>query len=137
MTPGESDSGSPKHPSSKNVDSIEGKNPHGLDPLASSKTSSGHPAKAEHATNGYDSGVDDGSSSDPENDPIYPLREGYTRKLIRMKYCPPDEFDDTFDETAWIKEAYGENIIIVDMYQVPNGWILVDGMFPQTKQKHG
>src|SRR5579859_279270 len=119
MAPSERESGSPKHPSSQNVDGVEKKERHEPDPPASSKTSCRHRAEAELAENANDSGVHDGSSSDPEDDPIYPLREGYTRKLIRMKYCPPDEFDDTFDETAWMKEAYGENAIIVDMDLVP------------------
>ena len=131
MAASEIECGSPKHPSS---DGVEKKEPYELDPPSSSKTSSKtsshRPAKEEPAENANDSGVHDGNSSDPENDPIYPLREGYTRRLIRMKYCPPDEFDDTFDEAAWIKQAYGENVIVVDMDQVPKGWILVDGMFP-------
>src|SRR5208282_6305237 len=62
------------------------------------------------------------------DEPLYPYREGYTRKLIRMKYITPDKFDGNFDEAAWIKEAYDENVIVVDMHPVPKGWILVDGM---------
>ena len=135
MAPDESESGSPEDPSPKDVDDVEEREAHEPDSPASSETSSRHPVKAEPADNGNGSD-DDESSSDAEMDPIYPLREGYTRKLIRMKYCPPDEVDDTFDETVWMKQAYGENVIIVDMHEVPEGWILVDGMFAQTNQRH-
>ena len=116
----------------KSVDDVAKKEPHEPCSPACSKTSSRHPAKEEPAGNEDDSEVHDGSSSDPELDPIYPLREGYTRKLIRMKYYPPEELDENFDETAWMKEAYGEDVIVVDMHLVPTGWILVDGVFPSN-----
>lgn len=96
-----------------------------------SNTSFGPKTKTELAENGNRLGAQVESSPEPDEDPMYPVREGYTRKLIRMKYCPPDEFDESFDEKVWMKEAYGENVIIVDMRRVPEGWILVDGMFPQ------
>ena len=37
-------------------------------------------------------------------------------------------WDSDFDEEAWMKEVYGENVIVVDMDNVPDRWILIDGM---------
>ena len=37
-------------------------------------------------------------------------------------------WDVNFDEEEWMKKAYGEKVIVVDMDDVPDGWILVDGM---------
>ena len=66
-----------------------------------------------------------------DDDPWPPYRDGYTRKAIRMKYIPWDEYDvENFDEKAWHKKAYGENVIVVDTHGVPEGWILVDGNAP-------
>ena len=31
-----------------------------------------------------------------------------------------------------MKKAYGEKVIVVDMDDVPDGWILVDGMSSQN-----
>lgn len=41
-----------------------------------------------------------------------------------------DEIDADFDEDEWIKKAYGENVEIVDMRNVPKGWVLVHGITP-------
>ena len=63
------------------------------------------------------------------DEPLYPLRPGYTRRLIKKKYAPPEVWDVNFDEQEWMKKAYGERVIIVDMEDdIPDGWILVDGM---------
>jgi len=61
-----------------------------------------------------------------DDDPWYPYRDGYTRKVIRRKYISWDEYDENFDENAWHKKAYGENVIVLDTHGVPKGWILVD-----------
>ena len=136
MTPSLTESGSPKHPPSKNVAGVGNKETHESGAPESSKTSFDPTTKAEPTENANRSRAQLKSSPEPDDDPIYPLREGYTRKLIRMKYCPPDEFDENFDEKVWMKEAYGENVIVVDMRRVPQGWILVDGMFHQINQRH-
>ena len=136
MAPSLTESGSPKHPSSKDVTGIEKKETHESGTSESSNLSFDFDTKTESAENTNRSGARLESSSESDDEFIYPLRKGYTRKLIRKKYCPPDEFDETFDEKMWMKEAYGENVIIVDMHRVPEGWILVDGMFTQINQRH-
>lgn len=40
-----------------------------------------------------------------------------------------EEIDDTFDDDAFIKQAY-QNVEIVDMCSVPKGWLLVNGITP-------
>ena len=57
-------------------------------------------------------------------------KPGYTRRLIRMIRIPLDEIDEDFDEDAWNKKVYGPDIIVVDMRNVPKGWVLVDGNIP-------
>jgi hypothetical protein len=42
--------------------------------------------------------------------------------MIRI---PFDEIDDDFDEDAFNKKSY-PNVEIVDMHNVPKGWILVN-----------
>ena len=58
-------------------------------------------------------------------DPWPKPKEGYTRRLIPMICIPFDEIDDDFDEDAFNKKSY-PNIEIVDMHNVPKGWILVN-----------
>jgi hypothetical protein len=41
-------------------------------------------------------------------------------------------WDLNFDEQEWMKKAYGERVIVVDMVNVPDGWILVDGNSSQN-----
>jgi len=57
-------------------------------------------------------------------------KPGYTRRLIRMVRVPLDEVDEDFDEDAWNKKAYGPDVIVVDIRNVPDGWVLVDGNSP-------
>jgi hypothetical protein len=40
--------------------------------------------------------------------------------LIKKKYPPPEMWDVDFDEQEWIKKAYGDNVIVVDMV---DGWM--------------
>jgi hypothetical protein len=47
--------------------------------------------------------------------------------MIRI---PLDEIDEDFDEDAWNKKVYGPDVIVVDMVNVPKGWVLVDGNIP-------
>lgn len=47
-----------------------------------------------------------------------------------MICIPADEIDENFDQDAWNKQAYGPDVIVVDMHSVPKGWILVDGNLP-------
>lgn len=54
-------------------------------------------------------------------------KEGYTRRLIPMVRVPLDEIDDDFDEDAFNKKSY-PNAEVVDMHNVPKGWILVNGI---------
>ena len=57
-------------------------------------------------------------------------KPGYTRRLIRMIRVPLDEVEEDFDEDAWNKKAYGQDVIVVDIRNVPYGWVLVDGNAP-------
>ena len=136
MAPSLTESRAPKHPPPKNVAGAGKKETRALSAPESSNISFDPDTKTEPADNANRSGAQIESSPEPDDDPVYPLREGHVRKLIRMKYCPPDEFDESFDEKTWMKEAYGENVIVVDMYNVPEGWILVDGIFPQINQRY-
>jgi len=70
-----------------------------------------------------------------DDDPWYPYRDGYTRKVIRRKYMSWDDYDENFDENAWHKKAYGENVIVLDTHGVPDGWILVDGNAPSPNDR--
>jgi hypothetical protein len=54
-------------------------------------------------------------------------KEGYTRRLIPVVLVPIDEIGDDFDEDAFNKKSY-PNVEIVDMRNVPKGWILVNGI---------
>jgi hypothetical protein len=60
-------------------------------------------------------------------DPWPKPKEGYTRRLIPMVRIPLDEIDDHFDEDAFNKKSY-PNVEIVDMHNVPKGWVLVNGI---------
>jgi len=62
-------------------------------------------------------------------DPWPKPKPGYTRRLIPMVRISLEEIDDTFDEDAFIKQAY-QNVEIVDMCNVPKGWVLVNGITP-------
>ena len=44
-----------------------------------------------------------------------------------MVRVPLDEVDEDFDEDAWNKKAYGPDVIVVDIRNVPHSWVLVDG----------
>ena len=59
------------------------------------------------------------------SDPWPKPKPGYTRRLIRMIHIPLDEIDEDFDEDAWNKKVYGPNVEVVDMRNIPKGWILV------------
>lgn len=52
----------------------------------------------------------------------------YTRKLISRVYIDPFELDENFDKEAWYKKVYGPDVIVVGTKEVPDGWIMVDGM---------
>ena len=125
MTPSLAESESPQHLSAKKVDSL-GKN----------ETPDNGAAKSSNAPSGSGAELQasaaqvERSSPEPDffDEPLYPLRPGYTRRLIKKKYAPPEMWDLDFDEQEWMKKAYGEKVIIVDMNNVPDGWILVDGM---------
>jgi len=54
----------------------------------------------------------------------------YTRRCVPRLYPDVMELDETFDEGAWEKKAYGPDVIIVARTEVPNGWILVDSISP-------
>jgi hypothetical protein len=43
-----------------------------------------------------------------------------------MVRIPLDEIDEDFDEDAWNRNVYGSDVIVVDMRNVPKGWVLVD-----------
>jgi hypothetical protein len=131
MTPSLAESGSPQHPSAKKVDSF-GKNETPDNSAAkSSNTPSGSGVESQASNAQVES-----SSPEPDffDEPLYPLRPGYTRRLIKKKYAPPEMWDVDFDEQEWMKKAYGEKVIIVDMDYVPDGWILVDGMSSQNNR---
>ena len=40
-----------------------------------------------------------------------------------------EEINDNFDEDAFIKKVY-RNVEIVDMRNVPKGWVLINGIIP-------
>lgn len=52
-------------------------------------------------------------------------KQGYTRRLIPAVLVPIDEISDDFDEDAFNKKSY-PNVEIVDMRNVPKGWVLVN-----------
>ena len=60
-------------------------------------------------------------------DPWPKPKEGYTRSLIPMVRIPFDEICDDFDEDAFNKKSY-PNVEIVDMRNIPEGWVLVNGI---------
>jgi hypothetical protein len=70
------------------------------------------------------------SSEEEYSGPWPKPKPGYTRRLIRMIRIPLDEIDEDFDEAAWNKKVYGPDVIVVDMRNVPKGWVLVDGNIP-------
>jgi hypothetical protein len=99
---------------------------------SNSPSGSGAKSQAGENTNGSTTQVGSCSpESHDSDDELYPLRPGYTRRLIKKKYPPPEMWDVDFDEQEWIKKAYGDKVIVVDMVDVPDGWILIDGMSPQ------
>ena len=118
---------SPQRPFARKVDSLGKNETPDNSALKSSNIPSG--SGAEPSTTQVES-----RSPEPDflDEPLYPLRPGYTRKLIKKKYPPPEMWDMNFDEQEWMKKAYGEKVIIVDMDVVPDGWILIDGMSSQN-----
>src|SRR5215471_5133317 len=98
MTSSLSESGSPKHPSSKNVVDVGKKERHEPSALDSSNTPLNHDSKTSLEKTANRSGTHVESSPELDDDRLHPLREGYTRRLIRMKYCDPEEYDENFDE---------------------------------------
>ena len=120
--------GSPKHPSSNKVDNFGKNETHDSGAPESSNTT----AQAGENTNRSEAPIEGSPGPDFLDEPLYPLRRGYTRKLIKKIYAPPEMWDVNFDEKAWMKEAYGENVIIVDLDDVPEGWILVDGILSKS-----
>lgn len=115
MTPSLTESGSRKQPSSNKVDNVGKNETHDSGAPESSNTNLGSCLKSQAGANTNRSAAQIGSSTEPDflDEPVYPLREGYTRKLIKKKYAPPEMWDLDFDEKAWMKEAYGENVIVV------------------------
>ena len=128
MTPGLTESRSPQHPSSKKVDLGKNEIPDN-GPAKNPNPLSGSGAESEASAAQVES-----PSSEPDffDEPLYPLRPGYTRRLIKKIYPPPEMWDLNFDEQEWMKKAYGERVIVVDMVNVPDGWILVDGNSSQN-----
>ena len=98
----------------------------------SSNTPSGPGTESESSTAQVKSSSTEPDFSDDEPDYPLPLRPGYTRRLIKKKYASPEYWDVNFDEEEWMKKAYGEKVIVVEMDDVPDGWILVDGMSSQN-----
>ena len=132
MTPSLTEHGSPQPPSAKKVDSLAKNNVPDDGAAKSSNTPSGSGAESPASTVQVES-----SSPEPDfyDEPVYPLRPGYTRRLIKKKYAPPEMWDIDFDEQEWMKKAYGEKVIVVDMNDVPDGWILVDGTSSQNNYR--
>ena len=62
-------------------------------------------------------------------DPWPKPKPGYTRRLIPTVRVSLEEIDNNFDEDAFIKKVY-RNVEIVDMHNVPKGWVLVNGINP-------
>ena len=115
-------------PSAKKVDELGKNEIPDKDTAKSSNTPSGPGTKSEASKAHVESISPEFDFSDDEPD----LLPGYTRRLIKKKYCPPEMWDVNFDEEEWIKKAYGENVIVVDLFDVPDGWILIDGMSCQN-----
>jgi hypothetical protein len=111
-------------PSAKKVDELGKNEKPDKGTAKSSNIPSGPSTESEASTAHVESSSPESDFSDDEPG----LRPGYTRRLIKKKYCPPEMWDVNFDEEEWIKKAYGENVIVVDLYDVPDGWILVDGI---------
>jgi len=133
MTPSLTESGSPPHPSIKKVDNLgHSETPdNGAGQSSNNPSGSGAKSQAGENTNGSATQVGSGSPESDDSDyELYPLRPGYTRRLIQKKYPPPEMWDVDFDEQEWMKKAYGDKVIVVDMVDVPDGWILIDGMSP-------
>ena len=62
-------------------------------------------------------------------DPWPKPKPGYTRRLIPMVRVSLEEIDENFDQEAFFKKAY-PNLEIVDIHNVPKGWVLVNGITP-------
>ena len=54
-------------------------------------------------------------------------KPGYTRRLIPKVRISLEDIEENFDEVAFYKKAY-PNLQIVDVRNVPEGWILVNGI---------
>src|SRR5436190_12346438 len=50
------------------------------------------------------------------------------RKLVPMIPIPIEALKEDFDHSAWHRKLYGPDIIVVDVIEVPKGWVLVDGL---------
>jgi len=83
MAPSLTESGSPKHPSSKDVTGIEKKETQESGTSESCDLSFDVDTKTESAETTNRSGVRLESSSESDAEVIYPLRIGYRLKLIR------------------------------------------------------
>ena len=62
-------------------------------------------------------------------DPWPKPKPGYTRRLIPKVYISLEDIDENFDENEFYKKAY-PNLEIVDRCNVPEGWILMNGITP-------
>ena len=85
MTPSLTESGSPPHPSTKKVDNL-GKNEtpdNGAGPSSNSPSGSGAKSQAGENTNAQVGSCS--PESDDSDDELYPLRPGYTRRLIKKR----------------------------------------------------
>ena len=60
-------------------------------------------------------------------DPWPKPKPGYTRRLIPMVHVSLEEIHENFDQDALFKKAY-PNLEIVDIHNVPEGWVLVNGI---------
>jgi hypothetical protein len=62
--------------------------------------------------------------NDPGDEPQY------TRRLIPKIYAQPWEVGENFDQEEWYRKTYGEDVIALPSLGLPEGWILILGMFP-------
>ena len=51
------------------------------------------------------------------------------RRLIRKILIPFEDLNEDFDLHAWHKKLYGPHITVVTATGVPDGWVLVDGIY--------
>ena len=59
-----------------------------------------------------------------------PSSPSYTRRLVRREYPDPKDRTEDFDYIEWLQGVYGPGVIVVDIYNVPTGWVRIDGSPP-------